>query len=272
MRKEKKIGISYYLNKKIKSIEVNGVVKRSVYMRITFNRKQSEIKCFIQGTPNLYWSEKQLATFLRHREIGKPIGIEKILLANEKVFEDIIRKKYARLGDRLFLKGISKILESYLSSLLGIVNEKSLKHLESELKNLLSKDQYEMLKIVAVPEGYFLAKALVPDLDDRLSQNLRITLQVFSSIETFLSLFNPVKLTGNANSVYAWKELGGRVAYEKFLHLVSKPTSSVWSKLDEMSSNSPNIRLFYEFCTKDFKVNKLINVVDNQMLAEIKKL
>ena len=73
MGKQKKITFSYFLNRRLKPTVKKGKEYYPLYMRITFNSKQAEIKAIVRtDEAEVFWNDSQLSNFLTRREKGTP--------------------------------------------------------------------------------------------------------------------------------------------------------------------------------------------------------
>lgn len=258
MTKEKKIGITYYLNRRLKPV---GDAKFPVYMRITFNRKQAEIKC----DPDLYWNEHELVRFLEHRETGSCVGTEKLLVGNEVVLNDIVREKYEREKDQFSLRGLSVEFNYNLSNVFETVHSAVVEAMKIEFGNILSPAQYSMINIVNVADGYHLTKALVPDLKKKISERLKVMLQTFSTLSMFFILHSNFELFGKGKTVYAWEKKGRKIEFWNFLD------SEEWIGIDKkLGHNDPFGRLHNEFSKKIDK-KAIFQTIENQLIAKKNK-
>jgi hypothetical protein len=109
MAKEKKIGVRFYLNDRLKPKVIAGTETFPVYCQITFNRKN--IQCHV---PLIYKGgtiTKQ--EFIQATELGTLPEIATQLQQFEDKARQIIRIEYKHYNDRFSLKGFANDLHHY---------------------------------------------------------------------------------------------------------------------------------------------------------------
>lgn len=268
MARKKKINFRYYLNRKLKARLANGEEQYPLYLRITFNRKQTEMKVSLHGDDEIYWTDKELEQFDYCRAHGGAINLEKIILQQEAVLEDIIRKEYEQKGDDFHLRGMNDRLHRYLQTVLSILNGNGVKVLELEASTLLPPDKLESITFVAADDGYFLLKALLPDIHKQLSETSMIILQALSSWAYFQSPYSHFKAEDERNkgTLFTWHLKGEKKAYRDFLDCaVSRCDAIDFEKYRSKGDYDNALKLFYHFFDDSFDTKKITNYLDNQL-------
>lgn len=271
MAREKKINFRYYLNKRLKPIATEEIEQYPVYIRITFNRKQTEMRCYVTDDHTLYWNEDTLNSFLKRREIGRPKGIEKLIIKNEKILSKIIRERHEKLKDKFNFKGIINQLEYYSTPIVSILYESAINQLDSELKVLLNPDKYRLVKKANLTDKYFAASSLSIGLRQNLSDSLLLLLKAFASFCAFVSPYpyekgDQVKNTG-LDTVDAWYNCEGMERYAQFIKDLSED-KGIWEKILNKYEHDDKMRLLAEFKGNFTEKNNFTDVVENQIIAK----
>lgn len=270
MAREKKINFRYYLNKRLKPITTEGIEQYPVYLRITFNRKQTEMRCFVTGDYTLYWDEDSLNGFLKRREINRPKGVEKLIIKHERILSKIIRERYDKLKDNFHFKGIINQLEYHSTPIVSILYESALNQLDSELKIILNSDKYQLVKKAGLTDKYFAAISLSVGLKENLSESLILLLKAFASFFTFISPYPYEKGNRGKNmdldTVDAWYNEGGMEKYTQFVEDLSKK-NKIWDRILNKYEHDDNVRLLAEFKGDFTEKNNLPDIIENQIVA-----
>lgn len=268
MARKKKINFRYYLNRKLKARLANGEEQYPLYLRITFNRKQTEMKVSLHGDDEIYWTDKELEQFEYRRAHGGAINLERIILQQEDVLETIIRQEYEQQGDDFHLRGMNDRLHRYLQTVLSILNDNAVKALELEASTLLPPDKLKSIKLVAADDGYFLLKALLPDIHKQLSETAMIILQALSSWSYFQSPYSHFKAKDewNKGTLFAWHLMGEKKAYREFLDCADRRCDAIdFEKYRSKGDYDNALKLFYHFFDDNFYTKKITNYLDNQL-------
>lgn len=106
MAKEKKIGVKFFLNTRLKPKVLAGVNRYPVYSRVTFNRKNHQSPFEFENTIDGLMSEGEFEKYIVQ-------GSNPLITAEIKQFKNeingIIKTWYKRFGDDFSLKGLSEI-------------------------------------------------------------------------------------------------------------------------------------------------------------------
>ena len=267
MAKEKKISFKYYLNKTLKPLlnEDKEEEKYPIYIRITFNRKQTRVKLMLPGLDSLYWSENTLENFLAKKERG---GIDSMgirILKQEKLLEKIIRAKYDREQSEFSFEGVGEELAFVTGKVMPILHGEASYLFESELKIILQSDKYKMIFNKhtgnSLDAQYQIALSLKPDIKDHFSDNLYLLLRVFASF----FLFDTLKKEGSV-TVYSWLYQSDREDYINFMNILGE-SESIRLEIEKKARYSGYMRLAYDLMDGMPLGNKLASIIDNQILT-----
>lgn len=143
----RKISITHYLDKRLKSLNINGEEKHPLYVRVSYNRKNTKFKSninlddkFIESKKATYLSDKELNDFIN------PNSIEHLKFKEEEKDIRLILNFINDFEIRDFsLKGLSHIMASYYSLKLEIIS----RGMEILFKGLLSDFGYnDLIEII----------------------------------------------------------------------------------------------------------------------------
>lgn len=120
MKKPKKITVKFFINTHLQPIEIDGEICRPLYAQITYNRKNTQIKCFYG------WY---------YKDYEQVVSTESELLSfEESIFKKSVAYELSKLGENFGLKGLGKKYEIYCTSIHSIFNT----YLKLRLKNIIS--------------------------------------------------------------------------------------------------------------------------------------
>jgi hypothetical protein len=167
MKKEKKVSIRYFLNSKL-GIEVEGEEHNPLYLQVTFNRKNTQIKSAV----NEYFFDMD-SLKKKHEEI---IEFEK------KQIELLVRYLYERDQENFSFKGFAeKLSDLYVRSLYDRYRDSLIKELNQAI--LRSRSKYMRALTLTVDQKslahtlYELACLAIPNLKDQLSNNYKFEIE-----------------------------------------------------------------------------------------------
>jgi hypothetical protein len=153
MAKQKKIGIKYFLNKKLKSICKGETIFHPLYVRVHFNGENTNFPIWFPAIQE-YFEANKIAEKIHFDTIGylDECDFERFLVRSESKevnkevsqlesqIEEAIRFEYSMLGDKSSLKGFKERFNQYLE-LFRPFGEKDLiqklhKEIEGKTKNI----------------------------------------------------------------------------------------------------------------------------------------
>ncbi len=177
MGKEKKVGIKFILNKRLKPIVFEGEDHFPVYCIVVYNRMSNQISF----TPNYkfgYLTEQEYHSFIERRTDAVITGELKDF---EQAIEKMIRFEHAIQGDKFNLVGLKEKLISYQRNMLReleiVLNQLLLSHL-----GIADMDPERM----TFGELYLILEANDPEIRKRITGQLEAQIEAFLSLLSFL--------------------------------------------------------------------------------------
>ncbi len=132
MDNSKKISITYYPNKRAKSITQKGVEMWPLYARIVFNRESLQVKALNKKGEAIYVP----AQSDQPHEVLLDVFVQDVV-------SKIIRFEYNKLGDRFSFKGFgNRLMERYLSNIEDVVFKSLDTTINKSLGDVLTHNQY----------------------------------------------------------------------------------------------------------------------------------
>ena len=156
MAKEKKVSVKFFLNKDVKPSLYDDVKLYPVYVRVTYNRKNTKFKAAIDQA-TLWIREEFEDHYLLDEKNRK--SFEEI----EQALIDIVGYEAERLGDKFTLKGIGQRLEYYKISIYNCLQLLVSHHFNELLANHLTHNDYVELKDLELQEKFDKAASLLGD-------------------------------------------------------------------------------------------------------------
>lgn len=154
MKKPKKITVKFFLNKSLKEIIVKGEKYLPLYAQITYDRKNTQIRCNYGG----FFGDMQQVQEKHPR----------LLNFEESIIRRSVEHELKRWGDEFKLKGLGKVYESYALSIHLLFNN----YLKLSLKNLLQEakpDKYlEVLHLEKTETDFFTVFEVCQKIFDNL--------------------------------------------------------------------------------------------------------
>lgn len=180
MAKEKKIGVRFYLNDRLKPKVIAGEERYPVYVRITFNRQNLQCQVPIMYKDG-YLSEKE---FIQATELSELHEVAEQMKHFENRVRQIIRIEYKHYNDKFSFKGFARDLYHYDAPMFTLL-ENELKHSLIEFSkagDTLDPDWYSIWAILEI---------LVEDDPDKffssLPDKLQLSLKAFVYLSGFVS-------------------------------------------------------------------------------------
>ncbi len=177
MGKEKKIGIKFILNKRLKPIVFEGEDYFPVYCVVVYNRMSNQIS-FTPTYKFGYLTEKEFHSFVEERTDA---NIRSELEDFERTIEAIIRFEHRIQADNFRLTGLKDKISSYRQNML--------RALEIALNRLLLKhhplDGIDPERLT-FGELYHIIEAKDPEIRQRINGPLEAQIEAFLSLLSFL--------------------------------------------------------------------------------------
>jgi hypothetical protein len=122
MKKPKKITVKFFLNKNLQEIIIDGEICYPLYAQITYDRKNTQIKC-------------TYGAYYKSLEMAKKENIH-LFVFEEHLFKRVVNHEISRFGDEFRLKGLGKKYDDYSLSIHYLFNN----YLKMRLKEAIQKD------------------------------------------------------------------------------------------------------------------------------------
>jgi hypothetical protein len=158
MAKEKKIGIKYFLNKKLKPIQGSAFLMYPLYVRIHFNGENTTFPIWFPSIEDYmmksdyfgeiffeqigYLDEEAFGLIIEVHDVEE---VRKEIKSIEKKLEKAIRFEYSILGDKFTLKGFKNRFDVYLQLFRPFAEKDLIKRLQKEIKEKQIKVPEEVL-------------------------------------------------------------------------------------------------------------------------------
>lgn len=263
MGREKKIGVRFFLNKRLKAIEVLGVKNYPIYVQITFDRKTHQ--CL---APLGHLSEVQFEKVIDGNSDSE---LSKQLRLFENKIISVIRGEYSILQDKFSFKGFTERLEKYDRSLLSVLENDVIAHFMESMGKELKPSELQSLdnELFSIWDLYKITTETFSDAYEKaLTKELRITLLCMLYLSGFVgnhykpdrdNEFDYVKVIDWLNSDLAQ-------SFKDFL-LLHAPIREKEQKMSlnffkNESTKSPVLKMFYSFNLEQFDISLIISRVN----------
>ncbi len=155
MKRPKKVTVKFFLNEHLKEIEREDGNYYPLYVQITYNRKNTQIKCAYGGFyKSMEQLEDQYAPLLRFEE---------------EIFKKTVYYELGQQGEEFQLRGIGKKYDAYCASIPALFD----RYLKVRLKNTLQKAQPLRFLDVLQTEKRDIPFSLLLEASYRLFDNLK---------------------------------------------------------------------------------------------------
>lgn len=252
MAKEKKIGIKYYLNDKLKPTIKKDSILFPLYIRITYNGEVTRIKVNDSlGDPILLEYGASDETIDKYIELSnKNQGYSQIYL-NRDLIKEIIRLEIKANGENFYLSGLTDRLSFYDDVLFQRIIDKY-NELEIFLRDYLTYNQYELIgTIYTSPTSlYYYAKSKINNIEDILPKKIKQTLIAL----TLLHFFD------NEFTLYDWVGTSKKNKFISFLDALSIEKLGA-EKLEDKSLKETLNNLSFLSSQKDMYIIAIEDVV-----------
>lgn len=169
MKKPKKITVKFFLNTNLKSIEKSDGNYRPLYAQITYDRKNTQIKC---NYGEYYRSLEQIKT-----EEPNLLGFE------EKIFKRSVVYELGLKGDEFRLKGLGEKYENYCLSIHALFSS----YLKLRFKNILKQAQparfLDVLSLDKTGTDFFTiyeaSLRLFDNMNDLIAQDFKEEMEIY---------------------------------------------------------------------------------------------
>jgi hypothetical protein len=184
MKKPKKITVKFFLNKNLQPINLHGELAYPLYNQITYDRKNTQIKC----TYGNYYKSLEQAK----RDSPYLFAFE------EKILKRSVSYEISKLGDEFRLKGLGRKYDHYSLSIHTLFNN----YLKMQLKDMLRRSAkpahfLEVLHLEKDGLDFFVLYEAAQRLFDNLKEIIRPAIQEEMEVyRIYYQLYEPA-LKGN---------------------------------------------------------------------------
>jgi hypothetical protein len=202
MKKPKKITVKFFLNNNLKEIIVRGEPSYPLYAQITYDRKNTQIKCNYGG----FYKDLHQA-----REVAP-----NLLNFEESIFRRSVEFELKRWGDEFKLKGLGRIYENYSLSIHTLFNSYLKLSLKSFLQNAEPIKYLEVLQLEKPNIDFFtvyeVSQKIFDNLNNIVTDEFKEEVKVY---QMYLDLYRPFleKNTHEFPVVVDWLD----ASHERFL-------------------------------------------------------
>lgn len=266
--KKKKIGITYFLNKRLKPNILNGESFYPVYSRIVFNRSNTEI-AFPSG---ICWQGLTDAQFneIFGQRLNTDVNSE--IASFEQFLEIIIRFEHRVVGDAYRVAGLSKKYYFYSLPICEEIERYIKQALLNELAQHLTNDQVSTVshEAMSLEEAYYLAKDhIFTQLEDALPKNLITEMTAYIEFKAYTSLKEPLSFMKYTDgeplpiTSYDWALGGIQTEFKNFL--LSEHSKKEVFEASPLSS--PTKRFYSDFKSTPFQVASCLKSIDCMIIS-----
>lgn len=255
MAKQKKINITYYLNKKLKPLHVGKENHYRVYATIGYNRMNTKILFFVHE--HGYLTEDQFEEFFA-KKTNQSIN-EQVMEFEEKVTK-VIRFEAKEIGERYSVSGIGNRLDHYHQ----LMHRELEKHLQKQLHEF-SVDQLpgEDLRaifhdVMMLEDSYMIIEKKIPSIRKKLPVHLVDRLTTYYQFRGFIRTYD------KEVRCLDWLDLPTQIAFKEFLFTPHQITALFPNE----AKHSPFLRLYQQFPLVTEKTPIYLRSMD-KMLSEI---
>ncbi len=256
MVREKKVGIKYYLNKRLKSTLIEDVDLFPVYVSVTYNRSNTQFPFFLLNASGGI-TEKTFEESIVNR---KNKELDLLLKSYENNIKNAVRYESKILGEEFTLKGLSKRVYLYENNLLSTIE----KYILNQFRIFVSQylDRKSMKKIFNdfhffVDSYYMVKNDYIEDLKNVLPYALQINITAYiqyiafgSSKEGKEDIENPIKI----------KDWLSEQIKDSFRTYLMK--SNEYHIFPKESEKSPIIKLYKDFPINRIDIKKYLLAID----------
>ncbi|MCB0583673.1 MAG: hypothetical protein KDD10_30615 [Phaeodactylibacter sp.] len=256
MGKEKKINITYYLNKNLKPFEVNGEKQYRVYATIGYNRMNTKILFFVHE--HGYLTEDQFEEFFVKKT--NPTINEQVRGFEQNVTK-IIRFEAKEVGDKYSISGISDRLDHYHQNM----SRELEKHLQQQLHEFSNGQlpgtdfRSTFHDAMKLEDSFLIIEKQIPGFQEKLPANLVDRLTAYYQFRGFIRTYDK-----NVRCL-DWLDLPTQIAFKE--HLFS--SHEIEDLFPNEAKHSPFLRLYQQFPLILEKIPTYLKSMDKMLVGII---
>lgn len=257
MGKEKKIGFNYYLNTKLNSQILDGKEHYPVYVRITYNRKNTMF-FFPLLYKASYVTEAEFESFFILRNDPK---INEQIAQFEDEISKIMRFEIKVLGEEYSFKNLSNKRVSYHNSLTGAIEKHASQQLIKESYEYSNNEEILSLNsdYLSLAELYTLIKTMFPDVQKILSEEFNSLAKAYIGL-VILNRENPLE---QYIKVIDW--ISG-VFLLQYKNSIWEMNTNLKSYFPNEAPSSPFWVLLADFQLNKLEIHKYLNAIEKAII------
>lgn len=255
MTKEKKIKFTYFLNKRLKPLHVGEEAQFRVYVRISYNRFNTQFLFFVFD--HGYLSDDQFDEYFVKK--SNPAINEQINEFEEAVTK-VIRFEAKKSGDKYTISGISDRLFHYYQNMSRELEKHIQKQLFDFSTTLLPGEDLRAIfhDAMMLEDSYTLIEKKISVIRKKLPVNLVDRLTAYYQFRGFIRTYH------KEIRCLDWLDLQTQISFKEFL-FTPHPLKDLFPN---EAKHSPFLRLFQEFEPVVEKAPTYLKSMD-KMLMEI---
>lgn len=269
-KKDKKIGITYYLNDRVNPTVENGEERYPVYCRITYDRMNHQFAFSGLISQGRWFTRQEFHDFFEDRKDGLiNADIEMI----EVTIRDAIRIEAKHYGEKYSLKGFSNNLYHYGKHFYNYLDRSLRDKLFSDFKDVI----YAKIGMEVSPT-YFSFWELLDILSDgkpedfipELELDFQLQMKGYLYLSPFLKHFKEDQDKAEQTAIYDWFEGDIQPAFKAFLLECSKANSKeekrALSLFEKEAKDSIVLKTYFFFDLTKFDIPLIMNVLSNVLI------
>lgn len=268
--KQKKITFKYFFDDRIKPKEGKFY---PLYLQITFNRKNIQLKEVTHDGLAIYWTKEELEDFNdgnynRHGHFG---GTAQEVKFNENILERIIREGYKKHGDKFSLKSIKDKLKFFRTSVAQAMEQAILADLKTYLADNLTYSEFiSVFDETDLLETLHRLKSARKNRKEILEPSIQAKLRAFNAIFLFSLPYSDRDTDMTFGSLfYHWIYGNHKEKFRSFLKAYFEKSDGVdFQYIQKELSYPPNKlqkELIEEFPPEQSEIGNYTELIDNQL-------
>ncbi len=268
--KQKKITFKYFFDDRIKPKEGKFY---PLYLQITFNRKNIQLKEVTHDGLPVFWTREDLENFIdgdydRQGHFG---GTAREVKFNENILERIIREGYKKYGDKFSLRSIKEKLEFLSTSVSQAMEMSILEDLKTCLADTLTYSEFlSVFDETDLLETFHRLKSVRKDWKEILEPSIQTKLRAFNAAFLFSLPYSDKDTDMTFGSLfYHWIYGTHREKFRSFMKAYFEKSDGVdFQYIQRELSYPPNKvqkELIEELPPEQGEIDDYMEFIDNQM-------
>jgi hypothetical protein len=261
-KKEKKIGIVYYLNDRVKPIVEDGKEHYPVYCRITYDRMNHQFAFSGSYSPFRWFTEDEFEDAF---EKGKEQTINDDVKIIEETIQKVLRIEANHYGKNFSLKGFSNNLYHYTEYLRSFLERALLDRLLSQYQRLLNEKYgftvsakyfsfWELLDVVSEGDPEKVISKLDPDFQMQIKGYV------------YLSPFLRECYKDQEITLYDWFDIEFQNAFKAFLMKCVETGKEALNFFEKEPKHSIVVKTFKSIELSRIDIPLIVNTLSNALV------